>query len=114
MITELRTYWIKRGHMAAWLDCWAEAAEHNEALGIRIEFAGFERESMGTYVWARSFENEAERERLSNELYGSDWWKRVGDDVMSHVITYEVRILTTAFQRADGGGLIDRRGAMDD
>jgi hypothetical protein len=102
VITELRTYLIKRGHMEAWLERWAEAAEKNEELGIRIEFAGFDPESMGTFIWARSFENEAERQRLSNLLYGSDWWREVGDEVMSHVTTYEVRLLQTTFQREDG------------
>ena len=54
MITELRTYHIKRGHMAEWLERWAESAAKNVELGIRIEFAGVDPESQGTFVWARS------------------------------------------------------------
>ena len=106
MITELRTYHIKRGHMAEWLERWAETAVKNVELGIRIEFAGVDPESQGTFIWARSFADEAERQRLSDALYGSDWWDAVGDEVMSHVVTYEVRLLRTAFQHDDAAGFI--------
>jgi len=112
VILELRTYQIRRGHMEAWLEGWAESAEHNRALGIKIEFAAIDPESMGTFIWARSFESEAEREQLSTELYGSDWWKERGDDIMSHVVTWEARILRTAFERAADGSLIDHRASL--
>ena len=106
MITELRTYHIKRGHMAEWFERWAESAAKNVELGIRIEFAGVDPESQGTFIWARSFADEEERQRLSGALYGSEWWKAHGDDVMSHVVTYEVRLLRTAFQHDDASGFV--------
>jgi hypothetical protein len=106
VITELRIYSIKRGHMAAWLERWAETAEKNVELGIRIEFAGVDPENQGTFIWARSFADEAERQRLSEVLYGSDWWQAEGDDVMSHVVTYEVRLLRTAFEHDEVRGFV--------
>ena len=112
VIVELRTYQIRRGHMAEWLDGWAESAERSRALGIQIEFAAVDPESMGTFIWARSFESEEARQRLTAELYGSDWWKDHGDEIMSHVVTWEARVLQTAFERAPDGSLVDHRATL--
>ena len=49
----MRTYTIKRGMMESWLRDWREAMERNIALGIRVEWAGFDPESMGTFVLLR-------------------------------------------------------------
>jgi len=107
VITELRTYIIKRGRMESWLRNWREAMERNMALGIRVEWAGFDTESMGTFIFLRSFRNLEERTRQEEAFYGSDWWREVGDGVMSDVVTWESRLLDTAAVRDSAGELVD-------
>jgi hypothetical protein len=99
MITELRTYTIKRGMMESWIELWEDAARHNVDEGIRVEFAGFVPDSMGTFIWLRSFRDESDRQRREANLYGSDWWRDVGDHFMSHVVNWEATVLETAFVR---------------
>lgn len=106
MITELRIYTIKRGMMPAWLAAWNDAAQRNLASGIRVELAAYDPESMGTFVWLRSFRDEEDRQRREQALYGSDWWREVGDAVMANVVTWEARVLTTVAVRDDHGSLV--------
>lgn len=107
VITELRTYIIKRGRMESWLRNWREAMKRNLALGIRVEWAGFDPESMGTFIFLRSFRNLDERTHQEEAFYGSDWWREVGDGVMSDVVTWESRLLDTAAVRDSAGQLVD-------
>src|SRR5436190_21209381 len=102
----MRTYTIKRGMMESWLRDWREAMERNIALGIRVEWAGFDPESMGTFVLLRSFRDEEERRRTEEAFYEGDWWKSVSDEVMSHVVNWESRLMRTA-PVGSHGGLID-------
>ena len=106
MITELRTYTIRRGRMESWLRHWREAMDRNIALGIRVEWAGFDPESMGTFIFLRSFRDEDERRRLEAEFYEGEWWKNVGDEVMGDVLNWESRLMQTAAVGSPGG-LID-------
>jgi len=107
VITELRTYTIKRGSMETWLRHWREAMDRNIALGIRVEWAGFDPESMGTFVFLRSFRDEEERRRLEQAFYQGDWWRNVSDEVMSHVLTWESRLFDTAAARGPDSELAD-------
>ena len=107
VITELRTYTIKRGMMESWLRHWREAMDRNVALGIRVEWAGFDPESQGTFVFLRSFRDEEERRRLEQAFYEGEWWKSVSDEVMSHVVTWESRLFDTAAARGPEGELAD-------
>ena len=107
MITELRTYIIKRGMMESWLRHWRQAMDRNIALGIRVEWAGFDPESMGTFVFLRSFRNEEERSRLEQAFYEGEWWPNVSDEVMSHVANWESRLLQTAAVTNASGALVD-------
>ena len=107
MITELRTYTIKRGMMQSWLGHWREAMDHNIALGIRVEWAGFDPESMGTFIFLRSFRNEEERRRLEEAFYEGEWWRGVSDEVMSHVVNWESQVFDTAAARGPDGELTD-------
>jgi hypothetical protein len=113
MITELRTYTIKRGMMESWLELWEDAARHNVDEGIRVEFAGFAPDSMGTFIWLRPFRDEADRQRRESSLYGSEWWREVGDHFMSHVVNWEARVLETAFLRTEAHGLVRVFGSTD-
>jgi hypothetical protein len=82
---ELRQYTIRPGKMAEWLELM-----ENEIIPFQVSkgavicgsFRGEEDDSV--YVWIRRFESEAERERLYEEVYQSDYWKndvspRVGE-----------------------------------
>jgi hypothetical protein len=102
MITELRRYRIKRDHMASWLAFFEEAARRNEAGGARVEYAGVDRES-GTFVWLRTYADEADRQARKDAFYGADWWRSQEAFAMDHVLEYEVTFLDPTLQReADG------------
>jgi NIPSNAP len=104
VISEIRTYTIKRHMMPVWLQLFEEAAAHNLEHGIRLDFAGIDPESMGTFIWVRTFRDEQDRQEREAALYGSEWWQRVSDEVMAHVVNYEVRVVQTAFLRTPDGG----------
>jgi hypothetical protein len=107
VISELRTYTIKRGMMESWLRHWRVAMDRNIALGIRVEWAGFDPESMGTFVFLRSFRDEEERQRLEEAFYAGDWWRSVSDEVMSHVVNWESRLMQTVAVTQGSDGLLD-------
>lgn len=107
MISELRTYTIKRGMMESWLGHWRVAMDRNIALGIRVEWAGFDPESMGTFVFLRSFRDEEERQQLEEAFYAGDWWRSVSDEVMSHVVNWESRLMQTVAVTQGSDGLLD-------
>jgi hypothetical protein len=89
--------------MESWLRHWREAMDRNIALGIRVEWAGFDPESMGTFIFLRSFRDEDERRRLEAEFYEGEWWKSVGDEVMGDVLNWESRLMQTAAVGSPGG-----------
>ena len=74
---ELRQYKIRPGKMAQWLDFM-----ENEIIPFQVSkgavicgsFKGEEDESV--YFWIRRFESEAERERLYEAVYQSDFWTK--------------------------------------
>jgi hypothetical protein len=92
MITELRRYRIKSACMDSWVAFFAEAARVNEEHGIRVEYAGVEPET-NTFVWLRSFDDEADRVARKGAFYGSDWWLERETFAMSHVLEYSVEFL---------------------
>jgi hypothetical protein len=101
LISELRRYRIKPGRLESWLAFFADAARENERHGIRVEYAGVDRET-GTFVWLRSFADEADRETRKGAFYGSDWWTERESLAMNHVLEYEVTFLDAAFVREGG------------
>ena len=104
MITELRRYRIKPDRLESWLALFQEAARQHEPHGIRVEYAGVERET-STFVWLRSFADEADRVARKDAFYGADWWLEREAFVMDHVLEYEVTFLDAALIR-DGGSVI--------
>jgi hypothetical protein len=73
---ELRQYHVRPGKMAAWLKLMeGEIIPFQVAQGMVIcgSFKGETDESV--YVWIRRFESEAERKRLYDAVYQSDYWK---------------------------------------
>ncbi len=100
MITELRRYRIKPGMLDSWLAFFAEAAAENERHGARVEYAGVDRET-STFVYLRSYADEADRKRRKDAFYGAAWWTEHEAFAMSHVAEYEVTFLE-AFIARDG------------
>jgi NIPSNAP protein len=98
VITELRRYRIKPERLDSWLAFFAEAARENERHGIRVEYAGVDRETC-TFVWLRGFADEADREARKAAFYGSDWWTEREAFAMDHVLEYEVTFLDAAIVR---------------
>src|SRR5215472_9578614 len=76
MIFELRQYHIRPGQQKQWVKCMEEEIiPFQVKMGMVIlgSFVGEEDESV--YVWIRRFESEAERKRLYDLVYQSDYWK---------------------------------------
>jgi hypothetical protein len=76
MIFELRQYHIRPGQRDRWVKCMEEEIiPFQVKMGMVIlgSFVGEEDESV--YVWLRRFESEAERKRLYDLVYQSDYWK---------------------------------------
>lgn len=101
MITELRRYRIKPEMAASWISFFHEAAAENERHGIRVEYAGFDAET-GTFIWLRSFADEADRKARKDAFYGSDWWLEREEFAMSHVAEYDVTFLDAVVVRQGG------------
>jgi hypothetical protein len=76
MLFELRQYTIKPGQRDAWVRLMEEEIipfQVSKGMVILGSFVGEEDESV--YVWVRRFKDEAERERLYEEVYESDHWR---------------------------------------
>jgi NIPSNAP protein len=101
VISELRRYRIKPGRLDSWLAFFADAARENERHGIRVEYAGVDHET-GTFVWLRSFSDEAEREARKGAFYGSPWWTEREAFAMDHVVEYDVTFLDAVIVREGG------------
>jgi hypothetical protein len=101
VISELRRYRIKPGRMDSWLAFFAEVVPQHKRHGIRVEYAGVDRET-DTFVWLRSFADEADRVARKSAFYGSAWWAEREAFAMDHVLEYEVTFLDTSVVRQDG------------
>jgi hypothetical protein len=98
VITELRRYRIRPDLLDSWVAFFAEAAAQNERHGIRVEYAGVDRET-STFVWLRSFVDEADRKERKDAFYGSDWWLEHETHAMGHVLEYDVTFLDAMIVR---------------
>jgi hypothetical protein len=104
MITELRRYRIRPERMDSWVAAFRTAARENERHGIRVEYAGIDREA-STFVWLRSFEDEGDRVARKDAFYGSDWWLERETMFMDHVLEYDVVFLDADLVR--DGSLVE-------
>ncbi|MHB8577717.1 MAG: NIPSNAP family protein, partial [Dehalococcoidia bacterium] len=76
MFYELRQYTVKPGQQERWVKCMEEEIipfQVSKGMVIAGSFKGEADESV--YVWMRRFTDEAERERLYEAVYQSDYWK---------------------------------------
>lgn len=104
MITELRRYRIRPDMLDSWVEFFREAAQRNEAGGSQVEFAGVDRET-STFIWLRTYADEADRETRKGAFYGAGWWSEREAFAMDHVVEYDVTFLETTLHR-DGGTLV--------
>ena len=73
---ELRQYFVRPGKMNEWVKIMEEEIipfQVSKGMVICGSFRGETDESV--YVWIRRFESEAERKRLYDSVYQSDYWK---------------------------------------
>ena len=104
VITELRRYRIRPEMLDSWIKFFAEAARRNEDGGAHVEFCGVDRETC-TFIWARTYADEADRETRKSTFYGGDWWNERESFAMDHVVEYDVTFLETTMHR-EGGALV--------
>ena len=75
MFYELRQYRTKPGQRQNWVDFMEEVIipfQVSKGMVIAGSFVGEEEDDL--YIWMRRFDDEAQRERLYEAVYGSDEW----------------------------------------
>ena len=76
MFYELRQYSIHPGRMVEWVEFMEkDIIPFQVSKGMVITGSWRGEEDDTVYVWMRRFESEAERERLYEAVYQSDYWK---------------------------------------
>ena len=87
MLFELRQYRTRPGKREAWVKMMEdEIIPFQTAQGIVVvgSFVGEEEDDL--YIWIRRFDSEAERERLYEAVYESDYWKNeIAPRVPEHI-----------------------------
>jgi hypothetical protein len=101
VITELRRYRIKPDRLESWLAFFADVLRESDRHGIRVDYAGVDRET-STFIWLRTFTDEADRQARKAAFYDSAWWTERETAAMDHVIEYEVTFLDAAVIREGG------------
>jgi hypothetical protein len=76
MFFELRQYHVRPGQQEPWVKCMEEEIiPFQVKMGMVILGSFVGEEDPSVYVWIRRFESEAERKRLYDLVYQSDYWK---------------------------------------
>ena len=76
MLFELRQYRTRSGKREAWVKMMEEEIipfQTSKGVVVVGSFVGEDEDDL--YVWIRRFDSEAERERLYEAVYESDYWK---------------------------------------
>jgi hypothetical protein len=105
MIVEMRTYKIKRGMRAKFIELMdAKLIPEHKKIGIKVvgPFASVEDEVM--LFWMRGFPDIASRDSMTGKFYGGELWKRELSDALLpimekyDVVTVEVPEGTVRWQ----------------
>jgi hypothetical protein len=76
MLFELRQYHVRPGQQERWVKCMEEEIiPFQVKMGMVILGSFVGEDDPSVYVWIRRFESEAERKRLYDAVYQSDYWK---------------------------------------
>jgi hypothetical protein len=87
MIVEMRTYKIKRGMRAKFIELMdAKLIPEHKKIGIKVAgpFASVEDEV--TLFWMRGFPDEAAHKSMTGKFYGGDLWRRELSDVIMPIL----------------------------
>ena len=90
MIFELRIYRIKKGYRDKWVKLMdTTVIPFQVRMGMVVIGSFVSLNDDGHYIWIRRFENEAERHRLYDAVYGSNEWKTVVKPAMGDMLVRE-------------------------
>ncbi len=92
MIVEVRSYRIKPGHRAEFIELFeTRAIPALRSFGMKVLGPMLDLENPNKFVWLRSFPSLEERERMRNAFYGSELWKNELEALaMSLLESYDV------------------------
>ena len=90
MIFELRSYRIRKGCRDKWVSLMdTTVIPFQIRMGMVIIGSFVSLEDDDRYIWIRRFENEDQRRRLYDAVYGSDTWKTVIKPAMGDMLIRE-------------------------
>lgn len=92
MLYELREYRIKKGCLNQWVEVMETLViPFQQEMGMEVvgSFVAVDREDL--YIWIRRFENETERKRLYDLVYGSRYWDESVRPAMGEMLVREAK-----------------------
>jgi heme-degrading monooxygenase HmoA len=97
MIVEVRSYRIKPGHRAEFIELFeTRAIPALRSHGMKVLGPMLDLENPNKFVWLRSFPSLAERERMKNALYEGELWKNELEAIAMPLIeSYDVILCET-------------------
>ena len=98
MIVEVRAYRIKPGHREEFIRLFeTRAIPALRAHGMKIQGPFIDLENPNKFVWLRSFPSLEERERMKNDFYGGELWKRELEKIAMPLLdSYDVILCETS------------------
>jgi len=98
MIVEVRSYRIKPGHRAEFIELFEKRAiPALRSYGMQVLGPLLDVENPNKFVWLRGFPSLEERERMRNDFYGGDLWKNELEAIaMPMLDSYDVILCETS------------------
>ena len=98
MIVEVRSYRIKPGRRAEFIELFEKRAiPALRAHGMQVLGPLLDVENPNKFVWLRSFPSLEERERMKNDFYGGELWKNELEAIaMPMLDSYDVILCETS------------------
>jgi hypothetical protein len=98
MIVEVRSYRIKPGRRAEFIELFEKRAiPALRSHGMLVLGPLLDLENPNKFVWLRSFPSLEERERMRNDFYGGDLWKNELEAIaMPMLESYDVILCETS------------------
>src|SRR5215469_5737610 len=98
MIVEVRSYRIKSGHRAEFIQFFeTRAVPALRSHGMKILGPLLDLENANKFVWLRSFPSLAERDRMRNDFYEGQLWKNELESIaMPMLESYDVILCETS------------------
>jgi len=98
MIVEVRSYRIKPGHRAEFIELFEKRAiPALRSYGMQVLGPLLDVENPNKFVWLRGFPSLEERERMRNDFYGDDLWKNELEAIaMPMLDSYDVILCETS------------------